>query len=375
MNIIFISNVITPHQTPLCEELVALPDVSFRFIESRDIDKGKLPIGWRDCGNHDYVISYKTITQNKDIVIQEILEADAVIFGSGDFGLIKKRLAANKLTFIYSERIYKNWREQLKYPYHLLKFNKLYGHSKELYLLCASAFAAKDYNSLGLFRNKAYKWGYFPRLEKFVERSSLDVSTKGKVHILWCARFLLLKHPELAIKLALKLKNNGYEFHLDMIGDGDQYHSIKHLIEKYQLFDVVTLLGSQPNDEVYRQMRTHDIFLFTSDKNEGWGAVSNESMSNGCVLVGSNMIGSVPYLIADGENGMIFKSEDVNSLYEKVTFLLSNPEILSNMSKKGVETINNLWSPQNAAKSLCILINDLLNHNDTSINEGPCSKD
>ena len=129
-----------------------------------------------------------------------------------------------------------------------------------------------------------------------------------------------------------------------------------------------------PNAEVLQQMRQHDIFLFTSDKNEGWGAVANESMANGCCLVGSDAIGSVPYLVTDGATGMIFKSCDLDSLYEKVKYLLDNPEERQRMSKAGHQRMVELWSPENDAKSLLQLIDDLQNGRPSSILQGPCSK-
>lgn len=374
MKIIFISNAITPHQIPLCDELFALQDVSLKFIESVNVDKNTLPIGWRTSCKRDYVVSYDSLLANSVQIVKEIIDADAVIFGSGNFKLLKERLCANKLTFIYSERIYKNWRECIKYPYHFIKFRHLYGHTKALYLLCASAFSANDYNSLGLFRNKAFKWGYFTKVENSVEIYRQDVSTKEKVRILWCARFLLLKHPELAVLLAQRLKEAGYDFELNMIGNGDKFESIVRMIDKLEVADVVHLLGNMPNKEVCKQMREHDIFLFTSDQNEGWGAVSNEAMSNGCVLVGSERIGSVPYLISNNKNGMMFKSENLDSLFDKVKFLIVNPQKRLQMSRNGIDTMMNVWSPQNAAKSLTLLINDIMNNKSSVIKDGPCSK-
>lgn len=374
MKIICISNALTPHQIPLCDELSALQDVSLKFVESVNINKNTLPIGWRTSCERDYVVSYDSLLANSAQFAKEIMDADAVIFGSGNFELLKERLYANKLTFIYSERIYRNWREYIKYPYHFIKFRHLYGQTKELYLLCASAFSAEDYNSLGLFRNKAFKWGYFTRVENSVEILRQDVSTKGNVRILWCARFLLWKHPELAVLLAKRLKEAGYDFELNMIGTGDQFESIAQMINQLGVAGVVHLLGNMLNDEVYKQMREHDIFLFTSDQNEGWGAVSNEAMSNGCVLVGSDRIGSVPYLISDNKNGMIFKSENLDSLFNKVKYLIDNPQERQRMLRNGIDTMMNVWSPKNAAKSLRLLINDLMNNKTTTIKDGPCSK-
>lgn len=47
--------------------------------------------------------------------------------------------------------------------------------------------------------------------------------------------------------------------------------------------------------EVRSYMEKADIYLFTSDFNEGWGAVLNESMNSGCAVVASHAIGSVPF--------------------------------------------------------------------------------
>lgn len=35
--------------------------------------------------------------------------------------------------------------------------------------------------------------------------------------------------------------------------------------------DVVHFCGSRPNEELMSDMQKHEIFLFTSDRNEGWG--------------------------------------------------------------------------------------------------------
>ena len=121
-------------------------------------------------------------------------------------------------------------------------------------------------------------------------------------------------------------------------------------------------------------MREHEIFLFTSDKNEGWGAVANEAMSNGCVLVGSSAIGSVPFLLKDGVNGCIFRSGDIDSLTTKVEWLLNHKEERKQISIKAYNTMNNLWSPKQAAERFLKLAECLSKGMETPFIEGPCSK-
>ena len=238
-----------------------------------------------------------------------------------------------------------------------------------------SAFAAQDDEKLFAYRARHYKWGYFTRVEeKNVETSVSDVSTKGNVHILWCARFLSWKHPELVIRLAARLKKDGYYVAIDMYGEGVELEKAQKLCDNLNVADIVTFKGNVPNAEIIQAMRQHDIFLFTSDRHEGWGAVLNEAMSNCCTVVASDTIGSAPFLIKDGVNGLLFKSEQIDSLYEKVVYLLKHPDLRQQMAGQGYEDMLHLWNPRHAAESLVRLIDDIQAGRETSIPEGPCSK-
>ena len=114
--------------------------------------------------------------------------------------------------------------------------------------------------------------------------------------------------------------------------------------------------------------------------------MAGESLSCGCALVASEDIGSVPYLIKEGYNGLIFrgpspyssmKNPDMRSLEDleqKVCALLEHRDRMAAMQKNAVELMYRLWSPKRAAESLLQLICDLKSGRETSIKEGPCSK-
>ena len=372
MKIIIISNLITPHQVPLCESLVGIEEVELLFIETHHIDKSKLPIGWRFLGSKDYVIDYYKFLNEENYYRNEILNADVVIWGSASIHFVQSRLDAGKLVFLYSERIYKNWKECLKMIFHYWKFSKMYRHYDNLLLQCAGAFTASDYSRLGLFKNKAYKWGYFTPTN--IELPATPNRFKTPLKLLWCSRFIDWKHPELALQLSKRLRDNGYEFSLDMIGDGQMVSKMRDYVKRKGLSDHVHFLGTMSNSHVHEQMRQHDIFLFTSDKGEGWGAVANEAMANGCVLVCSDEIGSVPYLVTHRGNGIIFKSRDLNSLYKEIIPLFEDDKLCMRLSYNAIATMNEVWSPYNAAKSLIRLSRSLINKEASTILNGPCSK-
>ena len=102
-----------------------------------------------------------------------------------------------------------------------------------------------------------------------------------------------------------------------------------------------------------------DVYLITSDRREGWGAVANEAMNSGCAVVADHMIGAAPYLIRHGENGMLFKDGDKAMLFMTVDALLENPKRREALGRKAFETIQVTWNAENAAAKLCGLVEDL----------------
>ena len=250
-----------------------------------------------------------------------------------------------------------------------------YYHNRSFYKLCSSAFVAKDDVKLGAYKGRHYKWGYFTGVDcAFDVEASTDVSTSNITPLMWCSRFLSWKHPELPILMAQRLKKEGLQFFIDFYGSGEVEQKSRDLASRLGLDDVVRFHGAIPNDQVLKEMRRHKIFLFTSDRFEGWGAVANEAMSQGCALVGSDAIGSVPYLVDNCRNGMIFKSGDVDSLTDCVRTLIENRSLLEDIRHNAVATMQTMWSPAVAARNLLKLIDDIKNGRSCSIKEGPCSK-
>ncbi len=80
------------------------------------------------------------------------------------------------------------------------------------------------------------------------------------------------------------------------------------MIKDRNLEEYISWKGALPAEEVRNYMMNTDIFVCTSNRFEGWGAVLNEAMNSQCAIVACNRIGSVPFLIEDGVNGFTFLS-------------------------------------------------------------------
>lgn len=375
MKVVFISNYFNHHQKPFLDAMFNLLGENFCFIETEPMEDERKNMGWEIDNFPNYVISYDEFVNDNNKCQKLINDADVVIFGSAPMKLLKQRKKERKLIFRYSERPLKSGLQPIKYFPRYIKWNMQNPRNKPIYMLCASAYTAGDYKKFGLFNGKTFKWGYFPEVKIYDDIGNL-IENKKKNSIIWVARFIDLKHPEMAIKLAERLKKDGYDFEIKMIGNGVLLPEITNKVEEYKITDCVKILGVMSPEQVRDNMEQSEIHIFTSDRNEGWGAVLNEAMNSGCAPVASKDIGSVPFLIEDGVNGLIYKDGDFEDFYNKVKYLLDNPEKRVEMGKKAYQTMIDEWNAENASKKLMCLFESFFEKGkvETKFEKGVCSK-
>ena len=374
MKFVFVSNYYNHHQQFISDELFIQNNITYYFLETQHISRDRIDLGWAQNYQKSYIkrmyVSSKDKLEGNDLIDN----ADIVMVGSAPENLIKERIHRGKLIFRYSERPLKSGNNPLKYFPRLMLWRKRSPKNKPIYMLCASAYTALDYSRFGLFKNKTYKWGYFPET-KIYDIDTL-MKSKEKKRILWCGRFIDWKHPDDALNLALRLKNFGYSFEMGFIGTGNMECELKRIVREKELDDFVVFYGSMKPEQVREHMENAGIYIFTSDKKEGWGAVLNESMNSGCAVVASHTIGSVPYLINNGSNGLIYRSGDIGMLFEKVKYLLDNPNIQEKLGRAAYNTIVNEWNAEVAASRVVNLAEHILNGEQSPnlYSSGPCSK-
>lgn len=369
MKIVFLGNYFNHHQALLSDALYQLTNGEYCFVETETMPQEQRLLGY-PLLQRSYVLPF---AGNEEAILHVVRQADAVIAGSAPEGLIRQRIQTGKLLFRYSERPLRAGMEPLKYLPRLLRWHWRNPTGKPIYLLSAGAFAAGDYAKFGLFRDKAFQWGYFPEWKPY-DIQALQAA-KNRSRILWCGRFLELKHPEAAIRAAAALKSQGFAFTLTMVGSGPLESSLKELTAQLGLEDTVLFPGSMSPEQVRSEMERTGIFLFTSDRREGWGVVVNEAMNSGCAVIASSAPGSVPYLLKNGENGLIYPSGDEASLIRQLRFLLEHPEAQMRLGNAGCETIRSQWNPELAAQRLVALTQCLLEggNGQALFSDGPCS--
>ncbi|MBR6658230.1 MAG: glycosyltransferase [Oscillospiraceae bacterium] len=373
MKIIFISNYYNHHQKAFCESVYSKTKEKFRFISTGRMGREREALGYGSDESPEFVESILLNDEEKNKCLQLIDDADVVIVGSCPEEYIKNKVSNNGMIFYYKERLYKQGFKLYKWPIRMIKNYLRYAFNKKQYLLCASAYTAADYAITNNFIDKAYKWGYFP--ETLCYDPDTLMNKKNRKEILWCGRFIDWKHPEDVIKIAKRLKEEGYDFKINCIGTGNLDDELKNLIHEYNLESTINMLGSMKPSQVRSYMEKAGIYLFTSDFQEGWGAVLNESMNSGCAVVASHAIGAVPYLIKNGKNGIIYKYGDCNDMYFKVKYLLDNPDEQIRLGKAAYSSIIMEWNAEVASSRFLKLVEEIKDHGYCDLYEdGPCSK-
>ena len=373
MKIVMISNYFNHHQKPVCDRLSKICEGSFVFVATSKMTVERKKMGWQIEEVPEYVLDISGSVDKERQAVKLINEADALIWGDAPRKFVKKRIKSKKLIFRCSERIFKKGYSFKEYVPRAIKHFLLNNASKNQFLLCASAYAKSDYEDIGLYKNHALKWGYFPELYKY---DSIDdmINKKDKKSIIWVSRLIPLKHPEAPLYVAKKLKEENIPFSLDIIGTGEMKVEIEKMIVSANLEKEVFLHGVMSPIEVRKMMEKSSIFLFTSDYQEGWGAVLNEAMNSGCAVVANDEIGSVPYLLSDGKNGYVYHNCNMDELYDRTKKILSNNELCHRLGKNAYNTLKNTWNAEIAAERLIKLVIEINSNNKfSSYTDGPCS--
>lgn len=357
--VVFVSNFFNHHQKPFSDAMFSQLGEGYLFVETAAMSQARKSLGWGMKQYPEYVVP--SLLLKNDIKKYEniIFGADAVIFGSAPYELIKRRIRANKLTFRYSERPLKKGLELWRYPDRFVRWRWQWPQNRNVYLLCASAYAAEDFAKFGMFRNRAFKWGYFPQTYHYDDVDAL-IGEKRRNSLVWVARYIDWKHPEIAVKIGKRLKSAGYDFEINMIGNGQLMEATARAVQAAGLEQQIHILGAMKPEEVRAHMEKAQIHIFTSDRNEGWGAVLNESMNSACVPVANRNIGSVPFLIEDGKNGYLYSN--IDELYEKVKYLLDHPAERLEMARNAYDTIVKEWNAEVAAGKFMDLAGHLLDN-------------
>ena len=175
--------------------------------------------------------------------------------------------------------------------------------------------------------------------EYFVNRSDLfTISVLGRL----CSQ----KCIDRVIRLASNLKQKGYKFHINIIGDGELRNELEQLSRELSVSDVVTFHGYKKKP--YPLIKSSDLLLSCSEF-EGFSLSICEAMCLGVPVISTKTAGPTE-IIGNNEYGILCGHDD-QDIFKAVKYAIENRDILVKYSKIALERVKK-FSPDNCMEMI-----------------------
>ncbi|MBW4665692.1 MAG: glycosyltransferase [Chroococcus sp. CMT-3BRIN-NPC107] len=165
----------------------------------------------------------------------------------------------------------------------------------------------------------------------------------GRIRVVTTGRLVEKKGIEYSIRAVAKLKTIHPNIEYQIIGDGPLRQDLEQLIQELDVGNTVTILGWKQQQELIEILNNSHILIATSVSSSDGDQdapvnVLKEAMAIGLPVIGTQH-GGIPELITDGVSGFLVPERDVDTLAEKLSYLIEHPEIWAAMGRAGRQCV------------------------------------
>jgi len=159
------------------------------------------------------------------------------------------------------------------------------------------------------------------------------------IKIISVARLVEKKGLEYSIRAVAKIARSHPNLLYRIVGDGTLRESLHDLVVELEMEQTIHLLGWKTKDEVRELYDDSHLFVLSSvtaangDK-EGQGLVLQEAQAMGLPVL-ATLHNGFPDSVLDGKSAFLVPERDVDTLAEKLDFLVEHPAMWSEMSEAG----------------------------------------
>ncbi|MHB9129425.1 MAG: glycosyltransferase family 4 protein, partial [Candidatus Humimicrobiaceae bacterium] len=188
------------------------------------------------------------------------------------------------------------------------------------------------------------------------EASLCDVLYVGRIekNSDWKGISYLLK----AISIAKRTKQ---DISLRLVGSGDRVEHFKMFAQKLGINTNIRFMGPKINNELALEYQHAKVIVLPSiTEAEAFGMVLIEAMNNKKPVIGSH-IGGIPYVIDDGENGILVSPKDPEALADAIIKIIKDPVLAKKMGENGYKKVKENFTWDMQIKKTKKLIEECLN--------------
>ena len=145
----------------------------------------------------------------------------------------------------------------------------------------------------------------------------------------WIGRMTAVKRTDVVLTAFRRLKDDGVDAVLCMVGDGPDRRSVEDLAGELGIMRDSLFPGYQ--EDVGPFFAAFDVFVLPSG-NEGTPVTAIEALASGCPVVATR-VGGVPDVVTDGEDGFLVEPGDVDELATSMARLANDSGLRARMGR------------------------------------------
>lgn len=155
------------------------------------------------------------------------------------------------------------------------------------------------------------------------ESRELTVISVGRLHP--------VKGFDRLIKCFSAVHATAPEWKLEIIGDGEEYHTLSELIKALGAEEYISLKGKYTPEEVNTALSRASLYAMTS-YSEGFPFVLLEALTHELPIIAYDSRSSLAAMVRDGDNGYLLENGNEESFCNALKMLLTDKALLSRMS-------------------------------------------
>ncbi len=131
---------------------------------------------------------------------------------------------------------------------------------------------------------------------------------------------------------------------------GEELAALHRLAATLEVRDRVHFLAPQPHDQLADFYRAADVLVMPS-RSETFGLVAAEAQACGLPVVAAR-VGGIPYVVADGESGILLSDHDPDGYTKALRRILEDPDLAARLSSGAIAKADAFSWPATADRFL-----------------------
>jgi glycosyltransferase involved in cell wall biosynthesis len=210
-------------------------------------------------------------------------------------------------------------------------------------ILCVSSVLAEEAVKRGAARDKVWVVPNAIDPKRFHAASSgkpirQRFELDGSVVVGHVGSFLCWDHLDELVEVIGRVRQQGANVKLLLVGDGPEMSNIKRKTAELSLSVAVALPGPVPRDEVPAFIDAMDICVLPDSNQFGSPIALFEFMAMGKAVVVPDL-GPMQDILVHGENGLLFKHGDYEALSKTIVQLVEDPALRLALGSRGRDTV------------------------------------